>query len=583
MKTTIGPPSPTEHGALDIALAQLQAHKTTWAQLSIAEKIGLLDGLKARTASSAEQWVDAASVAKGLPSGSPLRGEEWVAGPWALLYYLDALRETLQHANDGTLARLVADKTRQRQDGQAVVRVLPNGIYDHLLLSGYEVEVWMEPEVRPEDLPRTMAPFYRERAPRGAVALVLGAGNVSVIPPKDVLYKLYAEGQVCLLKMNPVNSYLGPIFETIFSQFVERGYLRFAYGGADVGQYLTRHDAVEEIHITGSAATHDVVVFGAGEDGKRRKERDEPEISKRVTSELGGVSPVVVVPGPWTDADLRYQAEHVATMKMHNGGFNCVASQVLVLPSDWPQRGAFLEEVRKALHSLPDRQAYYPGAEERSRMACEAHPHSVERLGSSGARILLTEVPSQHEGHHAFRSEFFCGVLAVTDIPGGGPDESAGGYLQRAVDFCNERLAGTLSASLLIHPRTIKKLGGLLADAVARLCYGTVGVNVWGAFAFLYPQASWGAFPGHHRTEIQSGTGVVNNALLFERPQKTVVRGPFAPFPRSIRTGEWHASVKPLWFVTNRTADVTARRLVAFTADPSARKLPGILLSALRG
>jgi aldehyde dehydrogenase (NAD(P)+) len=571
-------PPPTQHASIDAALAELEAHETEWARLPIPGKIELLEGLKERIAFAAERWVEAASVAKGLPAGSPLRGEEWVAGPWALLYYIDPLRETLEHASNGTLAELVEGRARQRRDGQTVVRVMPVGLYDRLLLSGYEVEIWMEPGVKPEDVSRHMAAFYGKNAPVGAVALVLGAGNVSVIPPKDVLYKLYAEGQVCLLKMNPVNSYLGPIFEEIFSEFVSRGYLRFAYGGAEVGQYLTGHEAVEEIHITGSAATHDAILYGGDEAGRRRKERDEPEISKRVTSELGGVSAMIVVPGPWTVADLRYQAEHVATMKMHNGGFNCVAGQVLVLPSHWPRREALLQEVRQALKSLPERPAYYPGAEERSRAACQAHPDGVERLGR-GACVLLTDVPAHQEDHHAFRSEFFCGVLAVTRLAGDDEDE----YLQRAVDFCNARLAGTLSVTILIHPRTMKKLGDRFEDAVSRLRFGTVGVNVWSAFAFLHPRASWGAFPGHHRTDIQSGSGVVNNALLLERTQKTVVKGPFAPFPRSLRAGERHTSLKPVWFVTNQTAAATARRLAEFTAAPSALKLPGILVSAMRG
>jgi aldehyde dehydrogenase (NAD(P)+) len=581
-QTVVGP-TPTEHLALDSALAQLQESKTRWARLPIPEKIALLERLKVRIAAAAERWVEAASTAKGLPPGSSLRGEEWVAGPWALLYYLDPLRKTLQCANVGTLDSLVKGRTRQREDGQTIVRVMPDGIYDLLLLSGYEAEIWMQPEVEPEELSRSMAAFYRASAPQGAVALVLGAGNVSFIPLKDVLYKLYAEGQVCLLKMNPVNSYLGPIFEEIFTDFVERGYLRFAYGGADVGQYLTRHAAIEEIHITGSATTHDAIVYGTGEPGEWRKERDEPEISKRVTSELGGVSPVIVVPGPWTDADIRYQAEHVATMKMYNGGFNCIAAQVLVLPSEWSQRGAFLDEVRKALDALPGRPAYYPGAEERSRFACDAHPDGVERLGADGARILLTDVPADRQDHPVFRTELFCGVLAITQIWGGGEDEDPEKYLERAIDFCNTALAGTLSATILIHPHTIRQLGSRLEDGVARLRYGTVGVNVWSAFAFLNPHASWGAYPGHARTDIQSGSGVVNNAMLFERPQKTVVKGPFAPFPRSLSAGEWHTSLKPVWFATNRTADVTAQRLAEFTAAPSMLKLPGILRSAIRG
>jgi len=48
--------------------------------------------------------------------------------------------------------------------------------------------------------------------------VVLGAGNVSSIGPMDTLYKLFAEGQVVILKMNPVNEYLGPFIDEAFAQ-----------------------------------------------------------------------------------------------------------------------------------------------------------------------------------------------------------------------------------------------------------------------------------------------------------------------------------------------------------------------------
>ncbi len=100
---------------------------------------------------------------------------------------------------------------------------------------------------------------------------------------------------------------------------------------------------------------------------------------------------------------------------------------------------------------------------------------------------------------------------------------------------------------------------------------------------FLIAQAAWGAYPGHPQNDIQSGTGVVHNALLFDKPQKTVVWAPFAPFPRSILAGEFHTSPRPPWFVTNQTSETTARRLTRFAANPSPLKLPGIFASALRG
>ena len=584
-------PPDTDRATMDAALADLAAHKTEWARLPLARKLALLDRLRGRIDRVSGKWVTAASRAKGLPVGSPLRGEEWVSGPWATIAYIAPLMRTLEHARDDTLDEVLEGRVRQRPGGQTLVRVLPDGIYDHLLFSGTEVDVWMEPGVAPEDLPDTMATFYQQDDPEGAVALVLGAGNIASIPPLDVLYKLFAEGQVCLLKMNPVNSYLGPIFEEAFAEFVRAGYVRFAYGGADVGEYLTRHEAVGEIHMTGSAKTHDAIVYGTGAEGEARKRRDEPVIDTRITSELGGVSPVLVVPGDWSEPDLDYQAEHVATQKMHNGGFNCIASQVLILPEAWPQRDAFLQAVRRVLGALPDRPAYYPGAEDRLAAACAAYPETAERIGASGARALIADVPP-HDAY-AFTEEFFAGALAVTSLPGGAaagaPEagtpapEAAGDWLDRAVDFCNDEVVGTLGITILVHPRTLKALGDRFWNAVARLRYGTIGVNAWSGVGFLIAQGAWGAFPGHERDDIQSGSGVVHNAFLFSRPQKTVVQGPFAPFPRSVLLGETHTAPKPLWFVTNATAETTARRLTHFAARPSPLKLPGIFASALRG
>ncbi|MEX2582828.1 MAG: aldehyde dehydrogenase family protein [Gemmatimonadota bacterium] len=576
-------PTDTAVPRLDAALLELRANATGWARLPLPRKIELLDGVRRHAAEAAERWVDAATLAKGLGPESPYRGEEWSSGPYALISYVGTLRRTLEHVRDGTLALLVKDRVRQRPDGQAVVRVVPTRPLDRLLFPGIEAEVWMAPGVAPADLPGTMATFYTRVNPEGSVVCVLGAGNIAAIPPLDVLYELYAEGRVGLLKMNPINAYLGPILAEVFQDFIEAGYLRIVYGGAGVGTYITRHDEVDQIHVTGSAATYDAIVFGTGETGWRRKVLDEPEIKVPVSGELGGVSPVIVVPGPWSDADLRFQAEHVATMKMHNGGFNCVAAQVLVLPDEWPLRDAFVHEVRRVLREIPDRPAYYPGADERVRTLCDAYPAGVEWLGATGARLLIPDVDPADADHHMFTSEAFSAALAVTRLPGGAGGSDASAFLARAVDFCNECLLGSLAVTILIHPGTIQQLGDGLEDAIGRLRYGNVSVNVWNGIGFFLPHASWGAFPGHDRSDIQSGSGVVHNALLFDAPQKSVVKGPFAPFPRSLQLGEYHAAPKPPWLVTNGGTENLFRRMTYFSAAPSVRKLLRVVAAGFRG
>ena len=322
-------------GQLDQVLAGLAGRKTAWARLPIKDKIQYLTQIRQAALANAQRWVDAETKAKQLRAGSPLIGAEaWLGGPYSVVAWLSASIQTLTALDTG--ADLLAHvKLHHSVDGKLVARVLPCDTYEELLFNGITADVWMQEGVTGQNLRANMAGFYRREDPDGELALVLGAGNVSAIVPLDILDRMINCGEVVICKMNPVNDYLGPIFEDIFAPLIRDGYLAFAYGGADVGEYLTRHDAVQAIHITGSARTFDLIVYGPGEEGQRRKAADDRVVGKPVNSELGGVGATIVLPGPWTEADFRYQADHVVTQKLHNAGHNCVASQVLILPADW--------------------------------------------------------------------------------------------------------------------------------------------------------------------------------------------------------------------------------------------------------
>jgi aldehyde dehydrogenase (NAD(P)+) len=584
MSTHTQPAARTEsqagwRGPADADIATLAAHRDEWARLPVATRIEHLGSLARNTSAQARRWVRAACNAKGLEMSSPLAGEEWLSGPWALLFGINRLTETLTAVAESGTPRLRPGAVHTRPDGQVVVDVFPQSAWDRLLLSGVSGQVWMQPGVSAANLADTMAVFYKQSDPKGAVALVLGAGNIASIAPLDVLYKLFAEGRVCLLKMNPVNEYLGPIFEDIFRDLVDAGFVRFAYGGSGVGEYLTRHDGVDEIHITGSARTHDSIVFGGGEDGVARKARSDPLSAKPVSSELGNVSPTIVVPGPWSQRDVRFQAAHIATQKLHNAGFNCIASQVVVTHAGWELGETLLRSVADAMSKAPQRPAYYPGADQRQRALAEAHPGSRTLGGDDVApTTLITGLDSGDDAEVCFRTEAFAGVLGATSIEARDVDD----YLERAVDFCNNSLWGTLGANLIVHPATARRHAAALDRAIARLRYGCIGVNAWTGVGFLVAQASWGAFPGHSIDDIQSGIGVVHNSLLFDRPQKSVVRAPFYPYPRGVAHGRMTLLPTPPWFVTHRHAHQVGERLTRFESDHSVRHVPGIFVAALR-
>jgi hypothetical protein len=513
---------------------------------------------------------------KGLPDGSPLLGEEWTSGPWAVLAYVGALNATLQRLDDGRDV-LAGFRTRTAPGGRLAFQVLPHNTFDKLLLNGFRAELWMQPGVTLEDARASAGLGQRAPHDTQGSTLVLGAGNISSIAPLDVLYVLYADNRVAALKLNPIMNPMKDVFTRIFAPFIELGVVEILTCDVETGNALAHHPDIAAVHMTGSEQTHDAIVWGPGEQGRANKAAGTPLLTKPISSELGGVAPVIVVPGKWSKADLRFQARHIATQRLHNSGHNCIAAQVMILSSDWAQKDAFLTELRAALAGAPDRPAWYPGCAVRVEDARRLHP-AAEAVGGTLERTLITGLELEDGAETAFSTEYFGPVLGVTELPGTGAD-----YLENAVTAANEKLRGTLGANLLVHPRTKRQLGAALEEQVARLRYGTIGVNVWTGVGYLTPHATWGGFPGHRLDDIQSGRGVVHNALLLDRTERTVVHGPFRPSPRSILHGEWSISPKPPWFVDNRTAATTGRRLSRFAARPRWRALPAIFASALRG
>ena len=562
---------PTSQSSIDEALSVLQDHKQEWASMPIGERIDLLEELRDGVVREAERWIRAALEAKGITPGSASEAEEWLGGPAMVARNVALLIRSLRDIERHGVPQL-PKPAYTLPDGQVVAPVFPTDLWDKLLFTGFTAEVWMEPEVTLEELSSTQAVFYRDPAPKGAVALVLGAGNTSSIGPMDALYKLFVEGQVVVLKMNPVNEYLGPIMDDLFAPLRDRGFFRVVYGGAAEGDYLCQHRLVEEIHITGSDKTHDAIVFGVGEEGARRKATREPRNEKRITSELGNVSPIIVVPGPWSQYDLDFHGASLATSLCNNAGFNCNATRVIVQHAEWSQREPLLDATKRALQQSQERKPYYPGAEERHAAFVREHPEA-DQFGMSGpGRVpwtLISHLDPHRSDDICYTTEAWCGVMGEVALSATSVVE----YIQKAVEFCNDSVWGTLSAGIIVHPKSLKDPA--IHDAVERairdLRYGGIALNHWPALNYGLVSTTWGAYPGHTLEDIRSGRGVVHNTYLFDKPQKSVMRGPFRVFP------------KPAWFVSHKTAAALGRKFTYFNADPSVVRLPSLLWSAVGG
>ncbi len=555
------PLPPTPDDAVDRALERLAARKGAWVATGLEARKALLRSVIAGLGEVAHAWVEGGCRLKGIAPGDPLAGEEWLAGPVTSLRNARMLLDALEQGG-----RPALPSVHRRPGGQAVARVFPADLRDRLLLGGFRAEVWLEPGAGP-----SQGRIYREKGDEtGRVCLVLGAGNVSSIPPMDALYKLFVENEVVLLKMNPVNEHVGPRLERAFRRLVDEGFFAVIYGGAEVGSYAASHALVDALHVTGSDRTYDAIVWGSDPDERARRKRSGERLNARpFSAELGCVTPVLIAPGSWSEAELEFQATHVASMVAQNASFNCNAAKVVVTASGWPQRDAFLAKLERELSRAAPRKAYYPGAFDRYRAFLDRYP-KAKVLGEGGEGIipwtLLPEV-APAKGEYALTNEAFCGVLAETALDAG----DARDFLAKAVDFANDACWGTLSCTLLIDGATAKRHPEELDAAVAGLRYGGVGVNAWPGAIYGLVSPTWGAFPGHPPEDIQSGSGVVHNAFLLDRPQKSVVYAPFRIQP------------KPAWFADHKNLAALGERLFAFEQAPSWGRFARVAAAGLRG
>ena len=276
------------------------------------------------------------------------------------------------------------------------------------------------------------------------------------------------------------------------------------------------------------------------------------------------MSPWIVAPGHYTDRQLRFQAENVASSIANNASFNCVATKVIVTWRGWPQRQRFLDLLDQTLAATPRRDAYYPGAADRferfaqQRLAPElegAPPWTVLRGADPDARPEL------------FLEESFVCVCAETALDSDSPER----FLDDATAFANDRMWGTLAASLTVPAELQRRRRERLDRMLAELRYGIIGVNQWSAVAFALMSVPWGALPGSTLHDVQSGIGFVHNTYLLDEVEKTVLSSPLTIFP------------KPIWFSTHRVPEAVAQRLMAYYARPSIGRLASLLTMAVRG
>ncbi len=500
-------------------------------------------------------WATICSDNKGTTK-TPAEGEEWLGGPFASVLATQYYIKSLTNDDD-----LVEKKYNSEENSY---KVFPNSFTERITFPFIDAKVIFNKSMSFEDINKYRG-FSKRYDIDPSITLVLGAGNFSSIPYLDVLYHLITRKSVILLKLNPVNEYLKPVFEKVFQSFIERGYIIVTTGNIDESKYMAKHPGINHIHLTGSDKTFEDIVYGRELTEKERKSKSLSKINnKPITSELGNVTPIIIHPGKWSTSDIKYQARKIVTAKLNNNGFNCIAAQVVVLPDGWGQTETLIKFVKHYMSKAKERKAYYPESIERLEKLEKDKGYERVNALSCVTPHLTREIKaySKFEIDEVWSSTIYFKKIEYTSVED---------FANKAIDYCNDELWGNLGVSVIIKDHDRKFNNHITNLYVDNLNYGTVAINEWPAIGYIIPQLPWGGFPGNRDNDIQSGQSVVHNSMLFESPLKGVVNTKF----RKSRI------IDPPWFVTNKKARRLFKNLTYYQIQNSNINFLKLIFAAL--
>ena len=487
-------------------------------------------------------WATIGAKNKGV-TDTIAEGEEWLGGPFASVFGMQYYIETLKEVNKP----LNIDSYNEKLN---TYKVFPNNILEQIFFPFISAEVKFNKNISYKEIEeyRGYAMRYKHDA---TITLVLGAGNVSSIPLLDTIYHLVAKRSVVYIKLNPVNDYLLPVFEKVFSNFINLGYVVVSKGSLEESQYMVDHKGIDHIHLTGSDETYESIVYGKKLNDNEKKLKTLKKVnSKTFSSELGNVTPIVIHPGNWSNSEIKFQARKIITAKLNNGGFNCISAQIVILPEGWKHTEKLMKYIKHYMKKVDERYSYYPKSIDLLNKLSK--DRNYERLNDESCATphLSREIKSysKYETSEIWGTSIYFKKIEFTN---------QSDYSDKVIDYCNNTLWGNLGATVLFKKYKNKKNKPLTDKYVNQLKYGTVAINEWSAIGFIIPSLPWGGFPGNKDNDIQSGKDFVHNSLFFETVQNGVVYSKF----------RMSNVIDPLWFVTNKKGKKVFKNLTYFQID----------------
>src|SRR6056300_443449 len=442
---------------VDRNIATLRLNSQAFSELSNKELSSMFEESIQNIKGIAYFWATIGSDNKGVKN-TVAEGEEWLGGPFAstigLQYYIDYL-------TTGSASLVNEDRIKKNR-----IQVFPNKNIEKLLFPFIKADVHFNKNMTPKTIVETRG-FGNRLGFKKGITLILGAGNVSSIPLLDTIYDMVVNRHTILLKLNPVNEYLKPVFEKVFENFIEKGFLVVTQGDIDISKYMTEHSGITNMHLTGSDKTYENIVYGHTLTENEKGKKTLKKINKKsFTTELGNVTPFIIHPGKWSSSDIKYQARKIVTAKLNNNGFNCISAQKVVLPKTWKHTPALISEIKKQLKKESDRLAYYPNSSEKLQSLRLDKRYTQENDESCATPHLTKdlELNDHYENNEVWSSTLFFKYLESED------EED---FVNKAILYANEDLWGNLGVSVLLKNHNSKRNKNILSKYVEKLKYGT--------------------------------------------------------------------------------------------------------------
>ncbi|KAL3440366.1 Aldehyde/histidinol dehydrogenase [Aspergillus insuetus] len=162
----------------------------------------------------------------------------------------------------------------------------------------------LQEEVIEESTSRTIITRY---TPLGVVGAIV-PWNFPLLLATGKIAPALLTGNVIIIKPSPFTPYCGLKLVELAQRFFPAGVVQSLSGDDNLGPWITNHPGIDKISFTGSTTTGKLVVQSAA------------KTLKRVTLELGGNDPAIVLP----DVNVEKVAEKVAFFAFLNSGQICL-------------------------------------------------------------------------------------------------------------------------------------------------------------------------------------------------------------------------------------------------------------------